>query len=445
MGKRTFIVAVILVGFLLAGLTAYRFKQKSADQASLKKSKGLAIPVTVIIPKKQYFSSKLVVSGTLAPEEEVQIAPKVTGRLLYLKVDEGNNVRKGDIIGELDHSEIDAQILQAQAQVRIAKANLTKAYNGPLQPQILQAQATVRQAEASLKQLELNRKNVLNDLENYKKLTEKGILTQQQLNNTQTQYEVINQQVNSAKQEVYSAQQALNLLKEGTRPEEIEANKGQVESANSLIELYKSQLANYKILSPINGVVTKKLLDSGSLVSPSTPIITISNNSNPDVVMSIPEKEIDSIKIGQKVDVETTNNPNKTYKAVIKEINPSIDLQTRVLKVKGKFIQKNDLKLGVLLNCSILTQEKHNTYVIPSDAIVNSNDQTVVYVASNDNKAVMKPVTLGIQDTDKTEVLTGISSNDKVVLKGSVFLSSGTKIEIQNDGKRTGKKKNNEK
>jgi HlyD family secretion protein len=430
--KVSLIISIIVLGIVL--LVAYRLKEKNESQASLGKPKNQKIPVTVITPKKGYFSSTLTVSGTVLPKEEVEVTPKANGKLLSLLVEEGASVKAGQVIGTIDHSELDAQVEQAEAQARIARANLSMSVNGPLQPQVVQARTLINQGEANLKQLEASRANIERDLASYEALLSKGIIPAQQVNNTRMQLEIARQQIAAARQQMESSRQSLKLLTDGTRPEQIEVNRGQLDNALATIKFYRSQLADYNILSPINGVITKKFLSGGSLVNQNTPIVTVSKDSDPEIVMNVPEKEIENIRVGQKVDIKTSGSSDKVYPGVIKEVYPNIDNQTRMAKVKAQFISKEPLKLGMLLVCNIYTVEKQNTLVLPTDAVIKEKDKIYVYTV-NANKAVKKAVTLGIEEPDETEVISGIQPTEKVILKGNTFVKPGSAIEVHSESR----------
>ncbi|MFN8673379.1 MAG: efflux RND transporter periplasmic adaptor subunit [Candidatus Sericytochromatia bacterium] len=464
---------IIAIGLILTiGLTSlvvYRIKQKNETQALLKKPKINVVPVTTIKPKKDKFISTLTVSGSFLPNEEVQIIPKATGKIIYLNLEEGNQVNKGDLIAEIDHSEIDAQINQAQANVKVAEANLKLALNGPLNPQKEQAKYQIKQNKAYITQLESNKKNLEKDLSRYIILEKQGSVSTQQLDNVKTQISVLEQQINSSKQQLASSEQGLKLLEDGTRPEQIEVNKAMLESAKANVKLYQAQLENYKIIAPFDGLVSKKLLFTGSLVTQNTPILTLSKKHSPDLVMSVPEKEIFRIKKGQKVEIKVPHEKNKTLKATIKEINPAVDPVTHLFKVRGKTDNLGSFKLGMILDCLITTNEIENALILPADAVIRSDDKNIIFTTREktkeekeqeqknklDNKkqnedkkdkkepkekpiikkAVLKEVEIGLQNTNEIEILSGLDENDEVIMKGNVFVNEGDDVSIQKETK----------
>lgn len=431
-------VLLLLSLVVVTGLIIFSFKSKdvsaSKDQ-SKKPGRNRTVPVTTILPNKGNFSTYITVSGSISARDTVDITPKATGRLNTLLVEEGSYVSKGQLIGELDHSDLDKQILQAESKVKIAQANLNLTKSPPLNPEVKRSEATIRQYEENLKELEITKKNLEVELSGVQNLYDKGLITQQQLNTSKTQVDITEQKIKSIRQQIESLNQSLKLVNIGSRPEEIEASREQVDSALAEVNVYKSQLSNYIITSPLSGVVTKKFLSQGSLVTQNTPIVTVTNTSNPQIILNIPENQIENIKIGQKVDIKTSNTSKNVYKAKISEIYPTIDDTTRLGKVRADMLLNNNLKLGMTLIGNIYTIEKINTLTLPTDAIIKDKNEVFVYTAI-DNKAVKKNVVIGIEEPDITEVISGIKPTDRIVLRGNTFLKPGTSIEIESEVKK---------
>jgi HlyD family secretion protein len=415
---------------LLILFMVYKSKDVNSRQDSKKSNKPKTIPVTIVKPKNGYFSDSITVSGIVLPKDEVQITPKATGKLTDLFVEEGSVVNKGQIIGNIEHYELDKQIIQSESKVKIAQANLNLAINGPLNPEVKKAEFSIKQFQENLKEMEINKKAIQVDFNNYQELYNKGLITKQQLNITKTQIEVTEQKIKSIKQQIESLNQSLKLVNIGTRPEEIEEKKAQLELTLSEVNVYKSQLDNYKINAPLNGVITRKFLSIGSLVNQNTPIVTLTTTLEPEIILNIPENQVEDIKINQKVDIKTSNESKNYYKAKIISIYPNIDSLTRLGKAKAKIMSKNDLKLGMTLICNIYTVEKNKTLTLPTDSIIKDNKEIFVYTVEKD-KAIKKNIVLGIEGPDTTEVLSGISANDSVILSGNTFVKPGSMIDIR--------------
>lgn len=430
MSKAKVIVVSVLSLAVFGGLVGYRVSEKKKLEAQIKNIVPPSTAVTVIKPIIGNISEFFSTSGTIVASSEVQVMPKVSGRILSLFVEEGSRVNAGDIIAQIEHSELDAQILQSKAQLSIAQSNLQLLVNGPLKTQITQAQASVRQAEYNVAQIKVNLSHSKSELERYKKLLSQSAITKQQYDTYESQTDAIVEQYESAKQQVISAKASLKALIDGNRVEQISGGRGQVSQANASIKLLETQLSNYTIKAPISGVITKKSLEQGSMASQSSSIVTLSDTSNPEIEMNIPEKQILNISLGQVVEMKSSAFPNKTIKVKIKEISPIVDSQTRLVKVKASINSDLPLKIGMMFDCQIILRENNDSILLPGEALLTEGSKTYVYIAKN-NKVEERNVKVGVQRPDEVEIIDGLEGNEDVITKGNVFVKPGDKIQIQ--------------
>src|SRR5687768_1958821 len=120
MKRKKIYITIFLIVLVFAGLVAVRVNQRNEEKEALKTTKPPVTAVSVIKPKKGKISETFSTTGMLISKNEVQVTAKISGRLNSLSVDEGSFVSVGQVIGEIDHSELDAQIAQAQAQLKVA-------------------------------------------------------------------------------------------------------------------------------------------------------------------------------------------------------------------------------------------------------------------------------------------------------------------------------------
>jgi HlyD family secretion protein len=422
------IVAVLVLSF--GGLIAARVKQKNEREAALKNMTPPLPAVAVSHPRLGTLSDKLTLSGSVVAQEEVKLVPKASGRLVSLFVQEGTPVRAGQLIGEIDHLEVDAQLAQARASAQMAKANLDQLVNGPLQTQIAQSRASVNQLEASLAQLLVNQAQSERDLQRQQTLVADGVVTQQQYETSRAQFDGLRQQVLAMQQQISGAKAALQQLLDGNRPEQIDGARAQYNQALATIRLYEAQLANYRLVSPISGVVTQKHLDAGNLVAAPNPIVTIAENVNPEIEMFLPERDLARVKLKQVVEVRSSSLPNQVLMAVVGKISPVVDPQTRLVKLTAYLPAAQSLRAGMLLDCRIVLQESLNTLTVPADAVMQENNKPVVYVAVN-NKVEARPVQLGLRSPAEVEIRQGLKSQEQVIVKGAAYVRPGDKVQIQ--------------
>lgn len=427
--KYIWLVAVLI--FLGFGQVLFvRLKQKNEREQAIKNMTPPATAVAVMYPRRGKISERLTTTGSLIPREEVQLVPKVNGRLLQLLVREGSHVAAGQWLGDIDHAELTAQLAQARAQVDVAQANLNLLVNGPLMGQLQQARANVRQLESTVRQMQANATHANQEWLRQQNLAIQGVITQQQLATTQTQAEVARQQVAGSQQQVIASRAALRLLEDGNRPEQIAAARAQVAQARATVQLYLAQMSHYQLKAPFSGVVTKRHVDPGALVGPPNPVVTISQSLQPELQLNLPERQLEKIHTGQLVWVRVPALPGDTLSATITEISPVVDPQTRLLKVKARVNSPVPLKTGMLVSCEIVLNETASTWLLPPEALIAEEHQMVVYVAVA-NRVKAKPVVVGLRNPQEVEIRQGLGAGDAVIVKGNAFIRPGDRIQVQ--------------
>jgi HlyD family secretion protein len=429
------IAGISLLVLLFIGLVASRVQQKKAREEALKHQVPPPTAVAVSLPRKGRMADTLKLPGNVVAQQEVQLVPKVNGRLLSLSVKEGQAVGIGQILGEIEHTELDAQLLQARASAQAAKANLDQSLNGPLKTQIAQARATVKQLEASLGQLQASRAQSERDLLRQESLASEGVITQQQLEVSRTQLQGSQQQILAMQQQINGARANLQQLLDGTRPEQIDAARAQYNQALATIKLYQAQIQNYRLVAPLSGIVTQRNLDPGSFVGPPNPILTLAQNSRPEIELFLPEQALERVHTGQSVKFHSAALGKGILNGHITAISPVVSPQTRLVKLTARPDQSSSLRAGMLIDCEIILIEKVQTLSVPIEAVVRENGKSVVYTVSAAKGQVgtvqSKPILTGLRTPEEIEVRQGLSPQDQVIIKGTSFIRPGDKVQVQ--------------
>jgi len=279
-------------------------------------------------------SSNLIqVTGTIESRESY-INPRVSGRVLRIMVEEGQEVKPGDPLAELDHEYLDLQLKEAQASLAQAQAQLELLLQGARKEDL-------EQAEQQLKQAEVNFTQAKKDAERFINLWEKGSVTKKQ------KEDAVNY-LSLAQAQYAQAQENLKKLKNLARPEEIKAAKAQVARIEAGVEILKKNIADCLVLSPIRGVVTERTVEPGELISPQTSVVTISRLDPVELWVYIGEKDVGRIKLGQKAEVKIDAFPDKSFYGKVIYISPEAEftpknIQTKEDRVKLVFKVKIEL------------------------------------------------------------------------------------------------------
>jgi len=265
--------------------------------------------------------SRTIVSVTGTVEAtQVDVSTKITGRIVARPVKEGDAVTEGQLLAKLDATELAADARRQEAAVRSAQATLRDLLAGARGEEIEDARAALQSAEAT---------RIMNerDFRRAEELSRRELIAAQEVDRARQAYEVATAQERSTRQR-------LNLLLSGSRPEQIEAARGQLAQAESALAMARSRLKEMIILSPLDGVVLHKNLEVGEMANPGVSILTLMNPRELWVRAYVPEEEIGRIKIGDPARVKVDAYPGRTFPGRIIEIASEAEFTPKNVQTK---------------------------------------------------------------------------------------------------------------
>lgn len=346
-------------------------------------------------------------TGIIQGAEEINVVATTTGRLASVRVQVGDRVRQGDIIAELENSDVKARLDQARAGLDQARAAAE------------QLKAAREQAEASLRQAEANAANSKANLERTKALFEAGAASRQQLDQAQTAWEVSQAQVEAAQAALKSieAQQA--------------GSSAQVASAEAAVRQAEVALEHTYVRAPVDGIVASRLLDPGEIAQGT--IVVLVADERLEVSFQVTEQDIIYVHPGQEVKVSVAA-AGAELTGTISSVSPSAGQTTKTYTVKAALpAGEKNLKPGMTATVRYPTLKVENAVVVPKNAVVNRGGQDIVYTVE-DGRAVGRPVKVGIADSQKAEIKEGLAEGTPIIVKGQEFLNEGQAVEVVNGG-----------
>jgi HlyD family secretion protein len=236
---------------------------------------------------------------------EVQVSAEVGGRIVDLRVAEGDRVSKGDPIARLDTRDIELQIERARAERQAAEAQLRLLQAGSRAEDIRQAQAQVDAAGRDAAAAEAELKSAETDLERFEALLRANAGSEKQRDDAKARVDVMRERVRAARERTDAARAALARLRAGARREEIDAARAGVAAADAQIATLEKSLQDASVNSPVSGVVTQKLVDEGEVLPPRTPLVVIADLDHAWANLFVPEPVVPRITLGQEATVFT--------------------------------------------------------------------------------------------------------------------------------------------
>jgi len=407
--KKTIILTIILA---IAGLSALRVAQVVSGRKNEepKRQAMSQVPLVEVAPVTQgLVEEKIFRTGDIVPDAQVTIYSKVQGWVEKINVREGDRVKAGQVLVTLDAREAQAAVAQAQASLEAARARLKQVRatsEEAIQSQVQHTKANLELAEADLKRA--------------RELYEKNFIARQQLDEARAKYNVA--------KAAYDL--ALNNIRQKTWENDIALAEAQVQQAKANLDLTQAQLANLIILSPMDGGVTKRYVDPGTMVKDTTPILTLMDLHEVKMVVNVIEKEFVRLQKSQPVKVTVTAFPDRTFQGRIAVINPALEPQSRTAEIQISIPNPGYiLNPGMFGRAEILLQSNPKAILMPIQALVAQGDKDVVFVLK-DGKANRRIVQKGLVKDTHVEITGGLNPGEQVITAGHVFLKDGMPVRL---------------
>jgi HlyD family secretion protein len=358
--------------------------------------------------------------GTVEAKVVIQLAAKIPGRIIAIKADQGDTVRKGQPLIELENSE-------ARAEVERASANHTKAQlTIPAQQAALQrAQANLSAADAAIARAKANRALAHANAERWRKLSATGDVPQMDVDARITAAESADEELKSAE-----AQRQGALKDIAVQEAALKIAQNEIATAAAAVAAVQAKRADTIIVSPIDGFVVSRELEPGATVNAGTPILKLADPHTAWVTVFVDEREAGPLAVGDAADIALRSLPGKKLCGKVARIRRESDRVTEQLAVDITFDEPPQrLTLGEQAEATIRPAGT-KAAALPLAAIVRTPDGTGAWTVVN-NKLQFRRARLGTVDpAGWIAVVEGFKAGEQVVL------APGKLADLSNEGRR---------
>jgi HlyD family secretion protein len=236
---------------------------------------------------------------------EVRVAPEVGGRVLDLRVAEGDRVAAGDLILKLDTAETQLAIRRVEGERDQALAQLRLLQGGARIEDIRQAQAQAESASAEVRAAEAELVSANADLQRFEALLQSNAGSRKQRDDATTRRDVAAARLQAVRERARASTEGLARLRAGSRAEEIAAAKARVQTVEAQIATLEKSIKDAELRSPVAGVVTAKLIDAGETIAPRTPVIVVTDLDQAWANVYVDEPIVPRLQLGQKLAIVT--------------------------------------------------------------------------------------------------------------------------------------------
>jgi multidrug efflux pump subunit AcrA (membrane-fusion protein) len=411
-----FLIGTVII---LAALVLYRGWGFTQKRSGTQRAARIEIPVQITPAVSKPLTYSIKVTGDIMPLMQVDLFPKVSGYLERMDVHIGDIMKQGQVIAQIERTDYLHKVREIEAKVAQVRAQLSELETGTRTEELRQAEEAVRQAQSRFENAKLQRERI-------EALYKREVISKKERDVTDMEFTVTEAQL-------ASSQQQLKLLQLGARQEVREASQAKLKEMEAILEQERNHLKDTKIVAPFQGEISRKYVDAGAFVSPSspsTPLVSLVHTETLKIVANVLEKDIPLLRAGMKAKVRVESYPEKVFEGRVEKINSSLDLSTRTLQAEIYITNKDrTLKPGMFANVEVVLLEKSQALVIPREAVLEAGNEMSVFVVEG-KQAARKPITLGYEQDRMVEVLKGLNVGDPVVIKGQQLIKDGSTVRV---------------
>jgi HlyD family secretion protein len=357
-------------------------------------------------------------SARVATLSRVDVGSTVTGRVAQVLVNEGAQVRKGDVLVQLESEELRAALTQAIATERQAQSRL----NGLRSTGRSGARATLAQSDATLLAAEA-------ELARVKPLVAQGFFSGSRLDEAQRAVDVARAQQSGARAQSQAVGDA------GTEVMQAEAQRAAAQAATAAAQARLKQTA---VLAPADARVLTRQVEPGQIVQPGKALMALALAGPTQLVAQVDERFLDQLQVGQSAMVVADAFAGQRFAARVLSIAPSVDAQRGAIEVKFALEQQPPafLREDMTLSVEVETGQRARALVLPLRALrTQASVESATVLVLDAGRAQERKVRLGLRTLSAAEVLEGLAEGDDVLLGGS--LKAGDRVRPQAVGLRT--------
>jgi HlyD family secretion protein len=366
----------------------------------------------------------LVASGYVVPHYQVEVGSKVMGKVAWIGVEKGDQVRQGQVLVRLEDQEYRARVASAQGALATAEANLEQLRNGSRPEEIARAQAEMEGARSTY--------------ERVRELVAARIYSQQQLDDAKAQYDV--------------ALKNYELAKLGPRQEAIDQARAAVTQAQGDLAYAQTQLDATQITAPIAGTILDRVVETGEMVTTmftgdrgaKSYVVSLADLGDIRVELDVNESDFGRVSIDQSCDIVLQAYPNRHYPGKVVEISPEANREKGTVQVKVQILKPDELVRPQMLARVSFQQAASGggqapatgaspAVTIPRTARVERNGRTAVFVVQ-DGRARLQEIQTNDPGGDRLVVTQGLAGGESVVLNAPANLEDGARVAVSAGG-----------
>lgn len=390
---------LLLLILALAGCSSAPKQDKV--QAASKTVAPMAVETAAVETRR--VERSILVTGSLLPDETVAVSSEVAGRVSKILVDFGQSVRQGDVVAELDKREYQLQVERARASLQQALARL--GLEPGQEDRAPTSTPAMRQATAQLEDAKFK-------FESAAKLVATGDISRDRYNELEKNFR--------------AREAALEAMRD-----EMRTQWASVQALRAEVKLAEKRFNDATMRAPFDGAVAAKLVSPGQYIKENTPVVSLVKTFPLRLRLEVPEKAAGAVRAGTGLDFVTDAIPGETFRATVRELNPTLDARSRSLTAEARIVSGGaKLRPGMFAQVRLVVERDTEIVVAPKAAIYNVAGLYKMFVI-RDGKAVECRVPPGQTVGDFVEAPADlVKPGEQVAVSGLARLVDGAPVTV---------------
>jgi multidrug efflux pump subunit AcrA (membrane-fusion protein) len=368
----------------------------------------------------------LSLDGQIAPFQDAQLALQQAGTLVGVYSNEGDAVRKGELLAKIDDSTFRAQLASDEALITQAQAKLRgSVLTHPITSQQQSSALVTAERQLSTARAALETAGVVNRSD--EALYKQGYVSEWTIMQSRSSYVAAKDAVTNADASLAAARRGLGQVQ--VQSQDIESNRGALDQARAEARLLRAELDQTSLYAPFDGVITRRVLDPGAQAGPNQPILRISQLDPVYVNANVPDEELTYVRRGTPVSFTTPSLPGRTFEGTVHDVNAIPTSGT--LSYRARLVKSNPglgLRGGMLVTVRVRKSFHRGVVIVPRSAVFESPMGTNVFTVDG-NKAKAIPVKVGIATDTESEVEgSGLSAGTAIITTRPDALQDGSAV-----------------
>jgi HlyD family secretion protein len=379
----------------------------------------LGTPVATVPVLHGDLVQTIVASGLVATPQRVSIGAEITGRVAAIPVDEGQRVKRGQILIELKDDNERAALAQAVAGIAQASAKLRQLRDVALPA----AKQNLRQAQSNLTQARSKFARVI-------ALKAQSFVTQSDVDDAQRNLDVAESQVRAAEIQVQTNQvDGSDYMVAQTTLQQAYANR----------QVAQALLDATRIPAPVNGILIARSVERGDVAAAGKELMLLAPDGQTQIIVQVDEKNFAQLAMGESAIGSTDAFPDQRFTAKVSYINPGIDSLRGAVEVKLDVAQPPTyLKQDMSATVDIQVARRTATVIVPGSAVRDGDSDKPWVLVVRQQHAQRQQVKLGLRGTGSVEVLDGVAVGERVIPASNTAIVAGRRVRVGTDAKSGG-------